>query len=62
MPRATRNRSTPEGCVYLPAEVAPLSNNCCPSESAGGAHAAGDFADRHLCQWELAWIDIGGEG
>jgi hypothetical protein len=59
---STAGRPIVEGHLHFPADIIPLSTSLCGSETPGTDHLCGDLADGHLAHWELAWIDLGGEG
>jgi hypothetical protein len=62
MPRTPPNWTALEGRFPFPTEARPLPAHLYPPEQSGSVPVPGDLADRHSHHWELAWIDLGGEG
>jgi len=62
MPRIAPNATATERRTYFSAEAVPFSHNHAYAEHPNDASAPGDPADAHPLDWELDWIDLGGEG
>jgi hypothetical protein len=54
-PRANGSLTPPEARDGVPA-------NGDAAEPGSGGPVTGDVADESACNWEAAWVDLGGEG
>lgn len=60
MARTDASRSVHDSCTAATSAMTGLESHAV--EAASAAHVHADHADHFAASWEMAWIDLGGEG